>query len=217
MWPPTAGPSSASSASAGSRRSPRACYDTPRSDRGRDARPAPDAAPELRIELGQATLFDGDLRRACRSGGSRRRARGWRSRSTRPCRRPTLPRSCPSGPRPRSPNTRRWVAEQMDAATLRVSISPWRPAGGGAGAGAADVALGHGDAAPARGPADPRRLGRAGADGGRLVGAARCRDDGRRGRRSGGSGGHDDGRGGNRHPGSRGRFPDRRAGRLDRS
>jgi hypothetical protein len=104
---------------------PEGLFDTPRAIEGATVDMRLTLRPSLRIELGQATVFDGDLRRACRGAG-RGDGRGAGHR----------PRRDPAGGRPghrpvllargRDPETRRWVSEQMDAATLQGVDFAWR-------------------------------------------------------------------------------------------
>jgi hypothetical protein len=138
---------------------PEGLFDTPRSDRGRDGRHAPD--PDARAcgsswgRRRSSTAICG----ACRGAGhgDGRRACHFARRLLPEADLATV-LSYLAG-EAAIPETRRWVAERWMPPRCRVSISRARRAGGGAGAGPADVAVGSWRCAPcarARRSAMPR-------------------------------------------------------------
>jgi hypothetical protein len=81
---------------------PEGLFDTPRAIEGATVDMRLTLRPTLRIELGQATVFDGDLR-VHAEGRVEATGTGLALSVDASCRRPTWPRPVLSGPRPRSP------------------------------------------------------------------------------------------------------------------
>jgi hypothetical protein len=175
-WPPTATSFVSQFRLSGIEAQPEGLFDTPRAIEG--------ATVDLRLTLRPSSGSSWGRRRsstaicgACRRGGSATgRGCGFARRDSVP--ETDLATVLSFWPEAAIPETRRWVAEQMEEATLSGVDFAWR-SGREAPAHALQMSLSESwFPPPARGAADPRCLGRAGADGRPAGRAARCRDAG---------------------------------------